>query len=70
MKYTIFPNNFLELPDALSNYEDSKVVIIPVPYEKTTTFQKGTENGPKAIIENSVGVQLYDEELGKNAFNH
>ena len=66
MKYKKFPNNFLEVPDPLSNYEKSKIVILPVPFEKTTTFIEGTKNGPRALIESSIGVQLYDEELQKN----
>jgi|TARA_Y100000031_G_C8206663_1_gene378967 agmatinase len=66
MDYKNYPGNFLELTDPQSNFEGSKAVIIPIPYEKTTTFMRGTQKGPAAIIENSVGMQLYDEELSKN----
>jgi len=66
MNYTKSPQNFAELHDALSNYEESKVVILPVPYEKTTTYIKGTEKGPQAIIDASRNMELYDEELDKN----
>ena len=69
MKYKKFPNNFLELVDPISNYEMSKAVILPVPYEKTTTYLEGTKKGPKAILEASVGVQLYDEELNEDICN-
>lgn len=69
MKYKKYPNNFLELVDPLSNFESSKVVILPVPYEKTTTFNKGTEKGPSSIIENSAAIMRYDEELNGNICN-
>src|SRR3989338_2391420 len=68
MNYIKFPKNFLEIPDALSNYETSKVAILPIPYEKTTTYIKGTANGPRAIIEASRNMELYDEELDKNVY--
>ena len=67
MEYQKFPNNFGELADGRSGYEDSKVAILPFPYEKTTTYGKGAEKGPKAIIKASSEMELYDEENG-NAF--
>jgi len=66
MNYIKFPKNFAELEDDLSNYEISKTVILPVPYEKTTTYVKGTKNGPNAIIAASRNMEIYDEELEKN----
>jgi len=38
-------------------------VILPVPYERTTSYAGGTARGPEAIIEASRYVELYDEEL-------
>ncbi|MBI2208915.1 agmatinase [Candidatus Woesearchaeota archaeon] len=66
MEYVSYPDNFFGLVDPLSNYESSKAVILQVPYEKTTTFMRGTKNGPKAILKSSVEVQPYDEEMEKN----
>ncbi len=66
MNYIKSPKNFLELEDNLSNYESSKVVILPIPYEKTTTYIKGTAKGPEAILDASRNIELYDEELDKN----
>jgi agmatinase len=37
-------------------------VIVPVPYERTTTFRKGTADGPDAILAASAQVELFDEE--------
>ena len=66
MNYIKFPKNFGELEDELSNYDASKAVILPIPYEKTTTYVKGTAKGPRAIIDASRNMELYDEELNKN----
>ncbi|MCX5725895.1 MAG: arginase family protein, partial [Candidatus Saganbacteria bacterium] len=44
-------------------YPKAKYVILPVPYEATTTYGKGTKNGPAAIISASDQVELYDIEL-------
>lgn len=68
MDYTKFPDNFGEIEDKFSNYGNSKVAILPVPYEKTTTYVRGTANGPKAIISASRNMELYDEELDKNIY--
>jgi agmatinase len=66
MNYIKFPKNFGELEDELSNYETSKAAILPVPYEKTTTYVKGTVKGPQAILDASRNMELYDEELDKD----
>ncbi len=56
-------NNFLGLPEAWSALDRSRVVLLPVPYEQTTSFGKGTASGPEAILAASAQVELYDEEL-------
>lgn len=43
--------------------DDPKVLIIPVPYEYTTSHIKGTKNGPQAIINASTHLEAFDEEL-------
>jgi len=43
-------------------------VILPVPYEQTTTFQAGTRHAPLAIIAASQEVETFDEELKFEAF--
>lgn len=52
--------NFLDLP----KFAEAKVLILPVPYEKTTSYKKGTKLGPYAILEASKELALYDHELG------
>lgn len=38
-------------------------IILPVPFELSTSYIKGTSKGPKAIIDASAYIELYDEEL-------
>lgn len=45
--------------------DDSRVVLIPVPFEATTSYGGGTSNGPQAILEASRQVDLFDLETGK-----
>lgn len=54
---------FLGLTGDECSYDRSRYVILPVGYEKTTTFGRGTAAGPRAIISASQEVELYDEEL-------
>ncbi len=58
------PFNFLALPDDQSALETSRVVLMPVPYDSTTSFRSGARDGPRAIIEASQSLEDYDVELG------
>ena len=55
--------NFLGLPEKFSQYSRSRFVVLPVPYEQTTSFKGGTKDGPLAIINASRQVEFFDEEL-------
>jgi len=57
------PVQFMEAGEQATAYDASKVVIIPAGLENTTSYLQGTKLGPKAIIEASTQVELYDEEL-------
>jgi agmatinase len=46
-----------------SAFERARVVILPIPYEQTTTYGTGTKEGPHALIAASRHMELYDEEL-------
>ena len=59
-----YPNNFGGLPPELSSLERARYVVLPLPYEVTTSYQKGAKFGPRAIIEASRNMELYDEEAG------
>ncbi len=61
-------NRFGDLPDPLSNLTDSKIVILPVAFDQTTTYRHGTDKGPAALIEASRHVELYDIETNTEVY--
>lgn len=58
----MIPKQFIG-SEAQTSYEQAQVVIVPVPYEKTTTYRRGCQNGPEAIITASDQLEAYDIEL-------
>jgi agmatinase len=44
--------------------EEAAVVLIPVPFDATTSYRPGTAGGPAAILAASVQVDLHDREVG------
>ncbi len=58
-------NNKRLLRVFLKNYassETAKVVLIPVPYDGTSTWQKGADKGPDAFLKAAENMELYDIE--------
>ena len=51
------------LPEDGERYETAASVVLPVPYERTTSWHTGTYLGPHAAILASRQLELYDEEL-------
>jgi len=56
------------LTDEFSHLDNSKIVILPVPFDLTTTYQHGTEKGPEALIEASRNMELYDIETNSTVY--
>lgn len=54
--------NFLAIEDEFSNFENSRIVVISVPYEHTVSYGKGAGSGPEAILKASAFVEFYDDE--------
>lgn len=46
--------------DAEANYKDSDFVIFSVPFDKTSTFRKGSKKGPTEIRKSSWNYETYD----------
>lgn len=44
---------------------DARVVVIPVPWDATTSYRPGTSDAPAAILEASRQVDLFDAETGR-----
>ena len=57
--------NFL---DTQSNIENSKVIIQPIPFEKTTSYGKGTKKGPNTILKASHELETYDIETNSEPY--
>jgi agmatinase len=55
--------NYFGLPEEYSSQENSRAVIVPVPYEATSSYRQGTKTGPKAVLDASQQVELFDDEL-------
>jgi agmatinase len=56
------PSRFCGLSKDDSDYARASVVILPVPFDKTSTWLKGADKGPAAIIEASRYLEFYDIE--------
>ena len=55
-------NTYAGIPEEFSKLEKSKIVLIPVPYDGTSTWQKGSDKGPDAFLDASANMELYDIE--------
>ena len=60
--------NYGGLDSGYTAYEQAKFVVVPVPYDLTSTYQSGSRRGPGAILEASANMELYDEELGQETY--
>jgi len=58
-------DRFCELPDELASLESAAAAILPVPYDRTSTWQKGAGRAPMAIIEASHHIEWYDPAVGE-----
>ncbi|AUC82514.1 agmatinase [Lacinutrix sp. Bg11-31] len=50
------------ISEEFSKLETAKIVLIPVPYDGTSTWQKGADKGPEAFLNASENMELYDIE--------
>ncbi|UMB54006.1 agmatinase [Lutibacter sp. A64] len=58
------------IPEQNSKIETSKVVLIPVPYDGTSTWQKGADKGPEAFLSASENMELYDIETDTEVYKN
>jgi agmatinase len=68
MKNSQIPYNFGGLPEKFSDYSTSKIAILPVPFDRTSTWIKGAHMGPEAIIKASGNMELYDIETDSEVY--
>ncbi|MGD8500160.1 MAG: agmatinase [Phycisphaerales bacterium] len=60
--------NYGALPEEYSSRDNAAIVIIPVAYDGTSTWNRGSANGPEAIIEASANMELYDIETDSEVY--
>ncbi len=54
--------NYAGIPDKYARLDDAKVVLIPIPYDGTSTWGKGADKGPDAFLAASENMELFDIE--------
>ncbi len=60
--------NYAGIPDEFAQLETAKVVLIPVPYDGTSTWVKGADKGPQAFLEASENMETYDIETDTEVY--
>ncbi|MFT5925563.1 MAG: agmatinase [Rubritalea sp.] len=62
--------NYAGIPDEYAGLENASIVLIPVPYDGTSTWQKGADRGPSAFLDASRNMELYDIETDSEIYHH
>ncbi|MDT7828629.1 agmatinase [Pricia sp. S334] len=60
--------NYAGIPDEFAHPETAKIVLVPVPYDGTSTWGKGADKGPQAFLEASENMELYDIETDTEVY--
>jgi len=60
---------FCGVPSTPADYGLASIVVLPIPFDKTSTWQKGADKGPAAIIEASRYLEFYDIETDSEVLN-
>jgi agmatinase len=60
--------NYGGIETGYGTYDKAKFVVVPVPYDLTSTYQSGSRRGPGAILDASANMELYDEELRQETY--
>ena len=50
--------------EVVYDYAGSGIIIVPVPYDATSTWIRGADRGPDAVMEASINLEFYDIETG------
>ncbi len=60
--------NFGGIPKKYTDLKNAEIVVMPIPYDGTSTWIKGADKGPAAILEASANMELYDIETDSEVF--
>lgn len=61
---------FAGIPESYAKLDNAKIVLIPVPYDGTSTWQKGADKGPEAFLSASENMELYDIETDSEVYKN
>jgi agmatinase len=61
-------SSFLGLRSTEEAFAQARAVLLPVPYDGTTTYRAGTREGPRAILQASRELEFFDEETAFEAY--
>lgn len=59
-----------DFDERYTNYETAEIAVLPVPYDGTSTWIKGADKGPQAILEASPNMEFYDIETDSEVYLH
>ncbi|HLW40694.1 MAG TPA: agmatinase [Brumimicrobium sp.] len=59
---------YADIPEKFAQLNTAKIVLIPVPYDGTSTWKKGADKGPEAFLEASENMELYDIETESEVY--
>ncbi|WP_438969238.1 agmatinase [Nonlabens sp.] len=63
-------SNYAGIEDQYAALDSASIVLIPVPYDGTSTWQKGADKGPQAFLDASANMELYDIETDTEVYHH
>ncbi len=63
-------NTYAGIPQENASKETSKVMLLTVPYDGTSTWGKGADKGPELFLDASENMELYDIETGTEPYLH
>ena len=61
---------FGDFDSQFTNPDNAKIIILPVPYDETSTWIKGADKGPEAILKASYNLEFYDILTDSEIFTH
>lgn len=64
------PKTYAGIPEKYGKLENSKIVLISVPFDATSTWQKGADKGFEAFLDASENMELYDIETNSEVYKN
>jgi agmatinase len=59
---------FAGIPEKYHQLDKAKVVLVPVPYDGTSTWVKGADKGPDAFLDAAENMELYDIQTDSEVY--